>query len=406
MPNSLRLRNPWQVLRSWLFAGAHISLPATRADELIPSRRESATGAVAVTADSALRASAVWAALRLRADLISTMPVDVFRRINGVQVEMPKPPIFAAPGGENVDFTEWLYSSQIDLDRAGNVFGLITEVNGFGLPARIELQPLSECSVLMQDGVLSYRIGGKPYSTSQVWHEKQWTVAGLPWGLSPIMYAAWTIGEYLSIQQFALDWFGNGTIPAGHLRNTAKTLSQEESKVAKLRFRDSVDNQGVFVSGNDWEYSPIQAEQASSDWIEAKKYGVTDIARFFGVPGDLIDAVMPTGTITYATITQRNLQFLIMNLQAAITRRERALSKLVPNQRYVKFNTDAILRMDPENRSQFYRNMIDARAMTPNEIRELENRPPLTESQYTEFARLFPKAPKAQSNPTADGGQQ
>jgi phage portal protein BeeE len=158
----------------------------TGAAELIPPRTQAKAGTVVVTNDSALRHSAVWACLRLRADLISTMPLDVYRRVGNIQVEMPKPPILVNPGGERVDICEWMYSSQVDLDRAGNTIGLITEVNGLGLPARIDLQPLGECSVQVIKGKLRYRIGGREYEPQQVWHEKQYTIPGLEVGLSPV----------------------------------------------------------------------------------------------------------------------------------------------------------------------------------------------------------------------------
>lgn len=68
------------------------------AEELLDARRGKRTGKVHVTGDTALRHSAVWACLRLRADLVSTMPVDVYRRVNGIQVEVAKPPVLVTPG--------------------------------------------------------------------------------------------------------------------------------------------------------------------------------------------------------------------------------------------------------------------------------------------------------------------
>lgn len=363
------------------------------AGDLIPPRVPQRSGGVVVNDESAMRHSAVWACVRLRNDLISTMPVDVYRTVNGVQVETPKPPIFVEPGGERVDWCEWCYSSGSDLDRAGNTIGLITEVNGLGLPARIDLQSLSECSVLRHKGELQYRIAGKLYrgdALKSIWHEKQYTVAGLDVGLSPIAHAAWSIGEYLSIQQFALDWFGNGAVPKARLKNTAKTLSSGEADKVKDRYRASVANGDIFVTGNDWEFDFIQAQTQDSAWIEAKRYGVNDIARFFGCPGDLIDAAVSTGTITYANITQRNLQLLIMNIGPAIIRRERTFSRrLVPRPRFVKLNTDALLRMDPKTRAEMLQLQINSRQRTPDEARALDNLPPLTEDQYAQFERLF-----------------
>ncbi|WP_030387062.1 phage portal protein [Streptomyces sp. NRRL S-241] len=364
------------------------SIAGPTAAELIPPRGAQRAGGVTVTNETALRHSAVWACLRLRANLVSTMPVDVYRQVGEMKVEVPKPPVLVAPGGAGMGTIEWLYSTQFDLDRAGNCFGLITARDGLGLPARIELVPLSEVTVIVKDGVRKYRIYGKVYEESEVWHERQYTMAGLPVGLSPIAYAAWSIGEYLSVQQFALDWFGNGAVPSAHLKNTAKTISPTDAEETKRRFKAATSSQDLFVTGNDWEYKMIQADAAGADWIEAKRYGIGDIARFFDCPGDLIDAAA-NGSMTYANITQRNLQFLVMNLGPAIIRREDALSSLTSRPRFVKLNTDALLRMDPQARAQMFATQITSRQLAPSEARELEDRQPFTEQQLAEFDRLF-----------------
>lgn len=370
------------------------------AEAYVQQRPMSRPGIPMVSNDTAMRQSAVWACLRLRANLLSTMPVDVYRRVQGHQVELPKPPILVNPGGERVDLQRWLYSTQVDLDRSGNTFGLITERSGGGLPARIDLQPVQECAVVpapnngaktadYPDG-WQYRICGKRYKPADVWHEIQYPVSGLPVGLSPVAYAAWTIGEYLSIQDFALDWFGNGGVPLAHLKNTQKTFDATTAETVKERFKATIAAGDIFVSGSDWEYNMIQADQAGSAWLEAKQFGISDVARFFDCPGDLIDAAVQAKNITYASITQRNLQFLIMHLGPAITRRENALTKLLPNPRYVKMNTASLLRMDPKTAADLIKVKIDSRTMTPDEARELDNLPPLTQDQTNQFLTFWP----------------
>jgi HK97 family phage portal protein len=362
----------------------------TGAQDLIPLRGSpSGTGSVYVSPDTAMRHSAVWACLRLRANLISTLPVDVFRRVGGVQIEAFKPPVLVNPGGDRVGILEWMYSSQVDLDRAGNSFGLITERNAAKLPSRIELQSLSACSVRERDGVLTYRIHGVEYSEDEVWHEKQYTISGLPVGLSPVAYAAWSIGQYQSAQQFAVDWYGSGGIPKAMLRNTEETIDSKVALEMKTRFKASVETRDVFTTGKDWEYLPIQAESVGADWLEAQKYGIGDVARFFDCPGDLVDAVVQSGNITYANVTQRNLQFLIMHMGPAVVRREAALTTLTSRPTYVKLNTDALLRMDPQTRALVMQTQIESRTLTPDEARELDNRQPLTEADMAQFERLF-----------------
>jgi HK97 family phage portal protein len=364
------------------------------AGEMIPSRTSTRRGTVAITNESALRHSAVWACLRLRANLVSTMPVDLYRRVGSQLVELPKPPVLVNPGGERVDMGEWLYSTQFDLDRAGNVLGLITARDARGLPARIDLVALGDWTYQVKDGKEKFRVGSESYDPSEVWHEKQYTVAGLPLGLSPVAYAAWSIGEYLSIQDFALDWFGNSTVPAAQLKNTGKVLTALEAAKHKERFQASVQSGQPWVTGSDWEYNPLTQANQSTEWIQAKEFGIADIARFFDCPGDLIDAATSGSSITYANITQRNLQFLIMHLQPAVTRRENALTKLTPNPQFVKLNAGALLRMDPATQATVIETRINSRTLTPSEGRAFYDQAPLTAAQKQEFDDLFgSKAP-------------
>lgn len=380
------------------------SAQVTSAEDLIAgTRSQRKLSRVRVTNDTAMRHSAVWACLRLRADLVSTMPVDVYRRVNGIQVEVPKPPVLVTPGGARVGIQEWLYSTQVDLDRAGNCFGIITErsgvigPDGLGLPARIDLVSLADVTIRTTGSeITKYVIGGVGYEPWEVWHEKQYTIAGMPLGLSPVAYAAWTIEESLSAQQFARDWFAGGAVPMATLKNTAKTINPEQAATAKDMFNASVSDGDLFVHGMDWEYKPIQAVASQSSFLEAREFGLVDIARFFGCPGDMIDAAVSGSSITYANITQRNLQFLIMNLGPAVARREGAFSRgLVSGPRFVKLNTDALLRMDPETRARTIAAQITSRTLTPDEGRALEDRPPLTNEQYAQFDRLFGKTPAA-----------
>ena len=383
----------WSKLKGAFTRDAQIA----SAEDLLMRSREGRTNRVHVTNETALRNATVWACLRLRADLVSSFPIDVYRYVNGIQVEVPKPPVLIGPGGSEVGIKEWMYSTQFDLDRGGNCFGIITERTGVvgpdgrGLPGRVDLSELGSVTVRGTGSTITkFIIGGKEYEPWEVWHEKQYTVAGIPLGLSPVAYAAWTIEETLSAQQFARDWFAGGAVPLAELKNTAKVVDKDAARVARENFRAAVDSSGLFVHGVDWEYNPIQAVASQSSFIEARQYGASDIARFLGVPGDLVDVAVSGSSITYASMTQRNLQFLIMNLGPAVSRREDAFSrKLVSGPRFVKLNTDALLRMDPEARARTIGARITNRTLAPSEARALDNLPPFTDDQLAEFDRLF-----------------
>jgi HK97 family phage portal protein len=372
-----RLGEAWRALTSR-------DLSAT--DLIARERLGSMRGAVSVTQESALRNSAWWACLRLRGDLVSTTPVDAYRRRNGIQTEVVKPALLVEPA-PGVDITEHLYSTQVDLDRYGTSVGIITARNSLGLPAAVELVPMSDTSAIMNGNrIREWRIGRDTYTPDEVWVERQFTVAGWPLGLSPLAYAAWTVGGYLSAQQFALDWFGSGVAPSGVLRNTVQASVRGVAPEIKAAFKAATQNRDIFVTGREWEWTPAATDAASTGFLESQRAGILDVCRYLGVPGDMIDAATESGSLTYANVTQRNVQLLVINLGPVFVRRERAWSRALPAGRFVKFNTDALLRMDPEARERTILARVQGRAIAPSEARELDNLPPYTDEQLAELA--------------------
>lgn len=386
---------------------ANIKGPVVLDGQIPPRSNGNRIGSINVTADTALRHSAVWACITLRAGLISTFPLDVYRKISDdVRVHVTTPQILVTPGGKQWPITHWMYATQFDLDRVGNAFGIITETTQNGLPAKIVLQKAVSAQVRRsgEDGRLKYKFANDNtwYDEDKVWHERAYPVSGLDVGLSPIAYAAWSIAESLSEQDFALQWFGNGGMPKAELVNSEKKLNPKEARIIKDRYNQTVNHGDVFVHGNDWTYNMMQANKMGTEWIEGRRFSLEDIARFFGVPTDLIDATAGVGSnIKYANITQQHLKFLVLRLHSAVTFREVALSTLTAAPRFVKLNTDSILRMDPLQRAQYIGALVGQWLMTNSEARQLDDRLPLTDSQIEEMVKIY-GAPKPPQTPSSD----
>jgi HK97 family phage portal protein len=364
-------------------------------NELVPVREGRSPLAPSMQAGGDLRISAVWAALRLRSNLISSLPVGAFRTTAGITTAMPMPPILTSPGsllvgGPPARCDEWLAATQMDLDRYGNAFGLITGYNSWGKPSGIDLVPASDVRVRARKGVLTYHIGGEKFDKNEVWHERQYVVTGLPIGLSPVAYAALTLGQYASAQEFARTWFNAGVIPSAVMKNNQRTLTDTQSDTIKQRVKSTLSAGDVLVVGKDWEWDMVDVPSAQKQFLEAMEASNSDIARFFDVPGDLIDIAVSGQNVTYANLTQRNLQLLIMHIGPAVQRREAALSTLLPSPQTVGLNEKALLRMDPAALTTMLLDQVKGRALTPSEWRQMENRPPLTPADLDEFAALFP----------------
>jgi HK97 family phage portal protein len=332
----------------------------------------------------------------------------VWRDINGVPVEQAKTDVLREPWeiaeGQPMAIDEWMYSTQMALDGSGNNVGIVHARDGAGIPSRIEpVDPEAVSYKVKGTRIVEYRINGSKEDAKWIWHERQHTVAGFPVGLSPIANAAIALSSGLSAQEFALDWFQNGAVPSAILKNVGKDISREEAQAAKAAFKASVSSGDVFTTGKNWEYHPVSAKASEAAFIEQMQYSDVELCRFFGVPADLVDVASMNGSaVTYASISQRNLQLLVMNMGGTVKRRERALSRLVPGDRYVKLNRSAVLAMDDKTRAELYASYVQNRIMSPDQVRGIEDMPPLDEAAYKQFERLFPKG--APNQPQTAGG--
>lgn len=357
---------------------------------LIPYRWSNQAGSVLVDTDTAFRHSAVWAAVRLRADMVSTLGLYCWKdQPDGSRRRVPKPTVLTNPAGNQVTLEEWLFSSQLSLDLRGNAYGKILSRDGFGRPAQIELVHPDNVSVRQtSSGEILYYIKGVQNKAVDIWHERQFTVPGSVVGLSAIAYAAWTISSGLSAQRFGLDWFRNGAFPSGHLKNIAKSLQAKEAEAVKERFTDSVAQRQPFVSGADWDFKSLTVNPNESQFLETIRASVSDVARFFSVPAEMIGGGQSGSSITYANVEQRSLDFLIFHMDPTLVRRESALSRLVADGTYAQFDRDSLLRTDMLNRFKSYHLGVNGRFLTPDDIRLSEHRPPLTDKDWEQFGKI------------------
>lgn len=338
-----------------------------------------------------MRQSVVWAAVHRKASLISSMPVDVFRKVGDVAIETNKPRVLVQPwsyaDGQPETIADFLYSSQVSLEQYGNAVGVIHGRDGAGLPAQIELVDMAQVRfTVRRRRIVEYRIHGDVTNPRDVWHERMY---GAPVGLSPIAHAATTLYSAEAALQFAAEWFGGDAVPSGVLRNTEKGVPGDAADVMKHRYRAAMMNGDLFVTGKDWEYNPVEAKALESSWIDQMEVAAADLCRFFGVPASEVDVPVKSTTVNYANIQQANLQLLVKHLGPSVDRREDALSRLTPEPRFVKLNRSALLAMDDEMRAKVNETRIRSRELTPSEAREKNNLAPLTPEQIEEFHALF-----------------
>jgi HK97 family phage portal protein len=130
----------------------------------------------------------------------------------------------------------------------------------------------------------------------------------------------------------------------------------------------------VLAGGFKWE--PVTIAPEESQFVETMKLNVAQIARVFGVPPEMIGGEAGN-SLTYANVEARALDFLRYSLNPWIVRVEHALGRLIPSKQFVKFNPGAMLRSTTKERYEAHKIALEAGFLTVDEVRELEDRPPL-----------------------------
>jgi HK97 family phage portal protein len=325
---------------------------------------------------------AVWSAVRLRANVIGSLPVGVFRNgPDGLPRRVPDAQVNGAltmPSAQ-FDMVSWLHASQLSLDLRGNAYGkIVARHPATYLPTQVELVHPDDVTVDERtDGTIEYRFGGRQVPTFDVWHERQNEVPGSVVGMSPITAAARALGITLSAEDYGGRFYDEALTPSSLLSSDAP-IDEDQAKIVKARVRATQNGREPLVLGGNWTYRPLAISPTDAAYLEVLARGDIDAGRLFDVPGELIDANTSGSSVTYANREQRVQDLLAFRLGPAITRRERALSRLTPRGQYVKLNIAALLRADLMTRYKSYELGLRNGFLTFDEVRALEDREPIS----------------------------
>ena len=132
------------------------------------------------------------------------------------------------------------------------------------------------------------------------------------------------------------------------------------------------------------KYTPILISPKDAQWLEARAFTTTEIARLFGVPAGLLLAGVDGNSQTYSNIEQAWIEFSRFTLTGYTRKIEGELSRMLPAGMQAKFNYEGLLRADTKTRYESYQIAINCGLLTKDEARALEGREPLDEQEQEE----------------------
>lgn len=341
-----------------------------------------------VNPTTALQLSVVFACVKLISETVATLPLLMYRRKNGGGREVAADhPLYAllhdSPNADqtSVEFWEEVVAHIVLRGRAYVYKGIDVNGNIF------ELRPLNPDRMgtprLLSNGAYEYPYnhptrGPVVFSENEIWMPRGFG------GLSVIEYGARSMGGAMAAESAASGLYGNDMKP-----NAVITRDEIFTKDQRRQIKEAIED-GMMTSKvggsirlleGGMKYQQLSLSPEDAQLLETRHYSVEDLCRWFGMNPAMIGhgtAVSNWGTGR----EQINLAFLQYVLRAYTKRLEQGITKwlLKPEERrrlYAEFSVEGLLRADSAGRAAFFSSASQNGWMTRNEIRDLENLPPL-----------------------------
>lgn len=339
-----------------------------------------------VGAATALKLSAVWACVNLRAEVNGTLPVHVRDREKNVLYDHPLYYLLHDSPNAWQTAPEFFSMCTAHQDLMGNSIATITRLGG----RPVALNPVDPNTVQFEFNKSGSRrkwtIDGEKWSDDDVLHVPSFSMDGL-WGISRLQAGIQILGAQVMANRSAAAAFKTGLKVGGFFEDSrvGKQWNSEELKqfYARLDLHSSPEMAGKFmklpaglkaIAGAEFRINPVDAQL-----LESRYFGIEEICRLFNVPPPLIGQTSKASSWA-SSLENINLHFLTYSLTPTIVRNEKRIAKklLTPADVRagieVKFNLSGLLRGDMKTRQAFYASALQNGYFNRDEVRDLEDR--------------------------------
>lgn len=179
---------------------------------------------------------------------------------------------------------------------------------------------------------------------------------------------------------YAAAFFGNGTHMPGYIKHPGTLTKEAVDKVRNSwqKKYGGVNNAGTtgFLDEG-MEYKALGLSPEDAMLIENRKFQVEEISRIFGVPLHMLNAM---DRATFNNVEVMDIGFVKYTLRPWATQIEEEFTRKVLTaaekrsmKYYCRFNLDSLMRGDTKSRADYFSKMFQIGALSPNDIRRLEN---------------------------------
>ncbi len=383
----------------------------------IPFDRGGAGVPIAVTPDVAFGLPAVTACIRLISETVASMPLLVYRK-DGENRERADDAsqyaLFRVRPNRDQSPHDFISDIAASLEGFGNAY--IRKI--YAGKEVVELVPLPPASVsVTQDsktGELSYAIASstgveRDLTSREILHIRGFAPQGGPVGISPITAHRDALAAPAGMQRFLNAYMSRGAGPGVVLSMPQQVTREQARELAETwdSQHAGIDRAGsTAVIGGGATLQTIPVSMVDAQFVESMRFSVEQVARIFNVPAALLDAGDRNGMDTQA-LTEQFVKFCLVSRMSRI---ERALAAdpdlfATTGNLYPEFLADGLLRPSTRERFESYKTAIQTGIFSQNEVRRLENYPPIAGGDEIQITPVggAPNPQPIPESPTEDG---
>lgn len=342
--------------------------------------------------DTIWQVNAVFSAVSLIADTISTLPVEAYVRDGATRRVMESRPTWVTRPDVDLPPAAFWNAVVVSLLLDGNAFVRVF-TNQRGQVVNLTVLNPKQVEVKRNGvGRMTFSVEGetRALTTDDIVFIPDLVRPGKVRGISRVEALKESFGLALALERFASTFFGQGTNLAGVIEVPGQVTKEQAEQLARgfdNRHRGWKRGHRTGVLSGGAQFKPTQIDPQQSQAIEARRLAVEDVARAFNVPPHLLG--LPDHSSSYASVEQTNLAWVTHGLRPILSKIEQSFQPLLsrsPNGEtaFIKFNLDGLLRADIETRMSSYSKGLAGGFLTINEARALEDLPP----QDTESANV------------------
>ena len=374
---------------------------------------------IALRGRNAIGLAATWACINLIAGTIGSLSLRTYKRDGDIKRVYRDHPLYSllndSPNFDQSPLDFWEYQTA-GIELQGNAYAKIRRGVRGDIVSLIPIRPDIVRARRTDVGRIEYRWtedGRETVARSEDVLHIRGPLGDSLSGLSTLATCRGAFDAALAADSASERLFTNGARPSGVLstkpeETLTKPQRDELESLLQQKFVGAL-NAGrpmLLDRGLTWQQLDLSPEDAQM--VETRGWGVEEICRIFGVPPHMVGH-SEKSTSWGSGIEQQTLGFVKFSLRRRLKRIELALEKQLltraerQNGVSIEFNLEGLLRGDTQSRASFYESGLRNGWRTINEVRALENLPPVPGGD--EPRMQMQNIPITQSGQEADDAQ-